>query len=74
MSAMLLLASAMLSSTALQPHPSGATVQATATIRVLSAVQLKLDGSSNPGAPPLRDSVIKAPDGTSRPAKLIEFQ
>lgn len=74
MSAMLFLASALLATTAPQPHAAAATVQATATIRIITAVQLKLDGSSNPGAPPLRDSVVKAPDGTFSQAKLIEFQ
>jgi hypothetical protein len=48
--------------------------QATATIRVVAAVRLKLDGSDNPGAPPARNAVLRSSDGTAQPAKLIEFQ
>lgn len=71
---MVLLAAAALAATPPQPHPVSAVAQATATIRVISAVQLKLDGTSNPGAPPPRDSVVKAADGSVQRAKLIEFQ
>lgn len=55
-------------------HRVSATVQATATIRVVTGVQLKLDGSANPGSPPVRDSVLKSADGTTQAAKLIDFQ
>jgi hypothetical protein len=51
-----------------------ASAQATATIRIVRAVRLKLDGSRNPDAPPARNSRIKAADGTFQSAKLIEFQ
>ena len=57
-----------------QPNAGFAVAQATATIRVLAAVRLKLDAQENPGAPPARNSLIKAADGSSQPAKLIEFQ
>jgi hypothetical protein len=57
-----------------QPSRSAVTVQATATIRIVSGVVLKLDAASNPGAPPPRDSEIRSADGSSTPAKLIEFQ
>jgi hypothetical protein len=59
-----------------QPQaPQGsAVVQATATIRVVAAVRLKLDGEISPGAPPPRVSSVKMADGTLQPAKLIEFQ
>ena len=69
---MLLLAAAALAPTP-PPYPYRAVVQATATIRVVAGVRLKLDGSDNPDAPAPRDSLVKAPDGTSQPAKLIEF-
>jgi len=51
-----------------------AVAQATATIRVVEGVRLKLDGSQNADAPPPRASSIKMTDGSSRPARLIEFQ
>jgi hypothetical protein len=51
-----------------------ATAQAIATIRVVSGVRLKLDAPVNPGAPPTRDAVLRSGDGTSQPARLIEFQ
>jgi hypothetical protein len=51
-----------------------ASAQATATIRIVRAVRLKLDGSRNPDAPPARNARIKAANGSLEPAKLIEFQ
>ena len=70
---MLILAAAALA-TVQAPPKMAATAQATATIRVVRAVRLKLDGSRNPDAPPARAARIKAADGTHQPAKLIEFQ
>ena len=70
---MVILAAAAL--VTLSPTPRApAVAQATATIRVVEAVRVKLDGSTKPGAPPARDSVVKVGDGSTRPAKLIEFQ
>jgi hypothetical protein len=60
-----------------QPQASpqaSAVVQATATVRVVAAVRLKLNGEPSPSAPPPRASFVKMTDGSSRPAKLIEFQ
>jgi hypothetical protein len=58
------------------PHSAAisAVAQATATIRILTAVRLKLDEPNNPGAPTARDAVVRLSDGTAQPAKLIEFQ
>jgi hypothetical protein len=57
-----------------QSRPSPALVQATATIRVVSAVRLRLDAPTNPDAPATHGSIVHAADGTTIPAKLIEFQ
>jgi hypothetical protein len=46
---------------------------ATATVRIVSGVRLKLGSVENPGAPPVHDSIVTA-DGTPRKAKLIEFE
>jgi hypothetical protein len=73
MVSMLFLAAAALAITS-PPPPVSAVAQATATIRVITGVTLKLDGSPNPNAPSARDSLVKSADGTRRPAKLIEFQ
>lgn len=70
---MIILAAAALATKAPEPRVS-AVVQATATIRIISGVSLKLDGSGNVDAPPARDSIVKGSDGTRQPAKLIEFQ
>lgn len=70
---MFMLAAAALATTPREPRPA-AVAEASVTIRVVSGVKLKLDGSSNPGAPAARASIIKAQDGTNYPAKLIEFQ
>jgi hypothetical protein len=67
---------ALLALVATPPHPRpvAATVQATATIRIVTAVRLKLDSSTNEDAPPLRDTQVRLSDGSFEPAKLIEFQ
>jgi hypothetical protein len=52
---------------------NGAVVQARASVRVISGVSLKL-GSANPDAPRPRETRLTASDGTTRPARLIEFQ
>jgi hypothetical protein len=70
---MLMLAAAALATNPPEPRPA-AIAEASVTIRIVSGVRLKLDGSPNPGAPAARGSIIKARDGTSHPAKLIEFQ
>jgi hypothetical protein len=71
---MFMLAAAALAT--LQPQPAAPTVvaQAIATIRIVTAVRLKLDATTNPGAPATRNSVVHIGDGTAQPAKLIEFQ
>jgi len=72
----ILAAAALATSSPQSPAPSrtAAVAQATATIRIVSGVVLKLDAATNPGAPPSRDSLIHAADGSTAPAKLIEFQ
>jgi hypothetical protein len=71
---MILFAAASIASALPQSRPVSATVQATATIRIVTAVQLKLDAGYNPGAPPARDSIVRSVDGSAQAAKLIEFQ
>ena len=70
---MLILAAAAFATVQAPPKMS-ATAQATATIRIVRAVRLKLDGSRNPDAPPARNARIRAADGTTQAVKLIEFQ
>jgi len=73
---MIVLAAAAVALATTQPssHPVSATAQATATIRVITAVRLKLDGTDNPGAPPVRNAVLRSSDGSIHAARLIEFQ
>ena len=71
---LLIVAVAALATVPQLSSPAAATAQATATIRIVTAVRLKLDGSDNPGAPPARDSIVKDRDGNRQPAKLIEFE
>ena len=72
----ILAAAATVALTTSQPSSPGvsATAQATATIRVVTAVRLRLDGTDNPGAPPFRKAVLQSSDGSTQEAKLIEFQ
>ena len=60
--------------TAPESAPSArAVVQAQATVRIVSAVQLKFDSPANPQGPPAHDSKVTA-DGKVQPARLIEFE
>jgi hypothetical protein len=75
MSMLLIAAAAAVLATDPPPTSLGsATARATATIRIVAAVRLKLDSAENPGAPRARDALVKAPDGSRQPARLIEFQ
>jgi hypothetical protein len=61
-----------------QAPPTGAppprvVAQASATVRIVSGVRLKLDSARNEDAPPAHDSIVTA-DGTPRRARLIEFE
>ncbi|MBW0007180.1 MAG: hypothetical protein JO335_05645 [Sphingomonas sp.] len=70
---MLLIATTLLA--AIPPErPAHAVASAIATIRIVRAVELKLDGSANEGAPAARLARLRAADGTTQQAKLIEFQ
>jgi hypothetical protein len=59
------------------PPPTGRTApvvaRATATVRIVSGVQLKLDSAVNEGAPAARDSKVQV-NGAEQPARLIEFE
>jgi hypothetical protein len=70
---MILYASATLLTPDAQPRVS-ATAQATATIRVVEGVRVKLDGSHNKDVPSARATVIKESDGSLNPAKVIDFE
>jgi hypothetical protein len=55
-------------------QPVGATVQARATIRIISGAVLRLGvGATNGEAPPALPTFVHA-DGAAKAAKLIEFE
>ena len=68
-----LAAAAVAASTPQSSGPAPVVVQATATVRILSGVRLKLDSPTNTDAPLAHDTAVKT-DGTQQPARLIEFQ
>ena len=72
---MLWIAAAAVAATVPQiaPHNSGATAQARAMVRIVSAVRLRLDGGPNLEAPAPRSTILRSALG-DQPAKLIEFQ
>jgi hypothetical protein len=71
---MLLLAAAIAASAPASIRPAPAVVaEATATVRIVSGVRLKLDSTTNADAPPAHDSKVKTEDGV-QPARLIEFE
>jgi hypothetical protein len=47
--------------------------EATATVRIISGVRLKLDSTENKDAPRAHDAMVTA-DGTPHRARLIEFE
>lgn len=72
--AMLLFAASIAASAPASSRPAPAVaLEATATVRIVSGVPLKLDSPINPDAPPAHDSRIKA-EGRLQPARLIEFE
>ena len=56
------------------PPTTAVSVHATATVRILSGVRLKLEAATNEGAPKARDAIVRLKDGSEQPARLIEFQ
>lgn len=72
---MLALAALAMAASAPQPTPVsiGPEVQARATVRIVSGVRLKLDGSVNVDAPAPRDTMVQSL-GEPQPARLIEFE
>jgi hypothetical protein len=69
-----LIAAVALAMTPSQPRPFTAVAQARATIRIVTAVRLKLDGSRNDDAPPAQESCTRTADEPRLREKLIEFQ
>ncbi len=70
---LLLIAAASASATPPNTQSAAAVIQATATVRIISAVRVNLDSPTNPQAPPAHDSRVTA-DGKVQPARLIEFE
>lgn len=72
---MLILAAAVAIAAAPPPNAArgSAVAEATATVRIVSGVRLKLDSPTNPDAPPAHDAKVSV-DGKDQAARLIEFE
>jgi hypothetical protein len=73
---MLWLASAAMTATTPQSvasQPVRAVVQAQATVRIISAARIRLDGQPSADVPAPTDAVIHT-EGSPQTARLIEFQ
>ena len=70
-----LAAAAIAASTSAPPSggPGPVVVEATATVRIVSGVRLKLNALRNVGAPRAHDTIVTA-DGSQKVARLIEFE
>ena len=68
-----LAAAALAASPSAQGTQPRVSVEAIATVRILSGVRLRLDSPINRDAPRTHDSIVIT-GGTRRPAKLIEFE
>jgi hypothetical protein len=77
--AMILLAAAAAAAAVAADTPNSASpptpvvAEATATVRIVAGVRLKLDSPENHDAPRAHDATISA-DGNPRHARLIEFE
>lgn len=69
---MFLLAAA-LASAAPPPAPTPAVAEARASVRIISGIRLKLDGSPNHDGPSAHEAVVHT-DGRAHGARLIEFE
>ena len=70
----MLMIAAALATSAAPPPTVVARAQATASIRVIQAVRLHLDGRSNPELPAPRLAAVRNSDGYVVTANLIEFE
>jgi len=71
--AMFFLAAALASAAPPAPAPAPAVAQARATVRIISGVRLKLDGSPNHDVPAAHEAIVHT-DGRAHGARLIEFE
>ena len=67
------LVAAAIASAAPPSAPMPAVAQARASVRIISGVRLKLDGSPNPNAPRPHEAIVHT-DGGPHGARLIEFE
>jgi hypothetical protein len=70
---MLLLAAAIAASAPASSRKAPVVAEATATVRIVLGVRLRLDSPTNADAPPAHDSRVMA-EGRLQPARLIEFE
>jgi len=72
-----LIATAAVAATAAAPPPERGlrpvAAQATASVRIVSGVRLKLDSPSNANAPRAHHAKVSV-NGEEKPARLIEFE
>ena len=68
-----LIAAAVLEANTLPPPPAprGASVQATATVRILSGE--RIGAESLPETATVRDTQVRGADGSQKPARIVEF-
>lgn len=72
---MLLLAASLALSTPDPPRsPTGATAQARAIVRIVSAVRVRFDQPSGEDVPPPRETVVRGLSAELLPARLVEFE
>jgi hypothetical protein len=69
----LAVAATLAASTPARTAPAPVVAQASATVRVISGIRLKLDSATNNGAPQAHNGTVTS-NGTQQRARLIEFQ
>ena len=70
---LLALAASLASAPPMLQMPRPAIAEARVSVRIISGVRLKLDGSTNSDVPPPHEAVVHT-DGSAHAARLIEFE
>ena len=53
---------------------AGARAEGRVTVQILAGARISASEVQHPALPPLQDSIVRTPNGSLGPARLVEFQ
>ena len=53
---------------------AGARAEGRVAVRIMAGARIAASDIQDAALPPVQDSVVRAPDGSASPARLVEFQ